>query len=686
MKKDTTKKKVTILKPRNKKRQCLTEIPYNSIEARHPLKKRVSTFEGFEMIPSELVLNIFMYLEPKELLTNCQLVSKTWHFFCSAPVLWNRPHMHVELRWQVRCSKCLVERRSKGKVYTGVLRSNLLPVTLRKVYLDITNAGYDDGVPTSLLREIAFLSEMNHDNIARIVSAEVSGKVVYVCTEQGDYNLKDYTRRFGLGDSYKITKSVVQNLMRQIFKGLEYIHKRGIVHRNLKPDNILVSTVGKLKLSDFTLSRMESVPHYPYTPEDPKERERSGREARRLWYRAPELLLRKEIYGSEVDIWTAGCLLGEIVLGVPLFNGENEIEHLFKIFKMMGVPDSIYAKSFPSWEKINFCDIIRGKDSKNYKALVSKLIPARDQVLGLLTKLASVIGEDGLDLLQKCLDTNPSCRITAAQALSHPFLFSPSVSEVYMQPMLSLENEILPYHDYLSKQDNISESMRSILVDWLIDVSVHFEVRDETLHLAISYIDRTLTLLKVDRAKLQLVGVTCMKIADVFNERSKEYYRQENSIEYAYITADEYTPAQVVVMEKQILNCLKFRLQSPTILYFLKRYLDMVAVRPDTANVSQYLADLMLLSYSSLGFKPSVMASAVLFIACVSTEFPDHVPHNITSVDLAEFDKALEHIKNVWLDARTNHQFSRFESINLKHQAINPRNLWPPVLEKKSWV
>lgn len=92
--------------------------------------------------------------------------------------------------------------------------------------------------------------------------------------------------------------------------------------------------------------------------------------------------------------------------------------------------------------------------------------------------------------------------------------------------------------------------MRSILVDWLVDVGVHFEVMSETLHFAVNYIDRTLSKLQVEKNKLQLVGVSCMKIADVFNERSKEYYRQENSSEYAYITADEYTAAEVVTMEK----------------------------------------------------------------------------------------------------------------------------------------
>lgn len=74
-------------------------------------------------------------------------------------------------------------------------------------------------------------------------------------------------------------------------------------------------------------------------------------------------------------------------------------------------------------------------------------------------------------------------------------------------------------------QNNITESMRGILVDWLIDVSVHFELLDETLHIGIRLIDKTLSLIKTNRNKLQLLGVTCIKIADVYNEKSKEYYR-----------------------------------------------------------------------------------------------------------------------------------------------------------------
>jgi serine/threonine protein kinase len=112
------------------------------------------------------------------------------------------------------------------------------------------------------------------------------------------------------------------------------------MHRNLKPDNIMFDQNDVLKLTDFALSRISVIPHFSYTPEDPKERERSGREARRLWYRPPELLFRKKMYSFEVDIWAVGCIMAELAMGEAFFNGESEIEQLFKIFKVTGTPCS----------------------------------------------------------------------------------------------------------------------------------------------------------------------------------------------------------------------------------------------------------------------------------------------------------------------------------------------------------
>lgn len=122
---------------------------------------------------------------------------------------------------------------------------------------------------------------------------------------------------------------------------------------------------GRVKITDFALSRIAVIPHFSYTPEDPKERERSGREARRLWYRPPELLFRKKYYSFEVDMWAMGCLLAEMALGEALFNGESEIEQLFKIFRITGSPSEEIMQVIkegaendmvvlPQWERVYF--------------------------------------------------------------------------------------------------------------------------------------------------------------------------------------------------------------------------------------------------------------------------------------------------------------------------------------------
>ena len=99
------------------------------------------------------------------------------------------------------------------------------------------------------------------------------------------------------------------------------------MHRNLKPDNILFKSTGELVLSDFSQSRHKvRSNYYVHTPEDPKERESSRREARRLWYRAPEMLLRRSKYSEEIDMWSVGCILAELATMHPIFDGESEIE------------------------------------------------------------------------------------------------------------------------------------------------------------------------------------------------------------------------------------------------------------------------------------------------------------------------------------------------------------------------
>lgn len=239
-----------------------------------------------------------------------------------------------------------------------------------------------------------------------------------------------------------------------------------------------------------------------------------------MWYRAPELIFRKEIYAFEVDLWSIGCLLAELALGEPLFNGESEVGQLFKIFKFTGAPsEELFNERYkvsdeariklPNWQRVYFGYACYDHDSEEFQNLVKIYLSQRDDSLYRLMELKDTLGMDGLDLLWKLLDLDPLTRITSAECLEHPF-FSDCHTDMDIDNYGNsfTKNELRPDPFYMSKQSMITESMRTILVDWLVDVSMHFEVMCETLHYAIAYIDRTLSLLDIEKNKLQLVGVT----------------------------------------------------------------------------------------------------------------------------------------------------------------------------------
>lgn len=240
--------------------------------------------------------------------------------------------------------------------------------------------------------------------------------------------------------------------------------------------------------------------------------------------------MRKSLYSFEVDIWAFGCLFAELALNVPLFNGDTEIEQLFKIFSFVGSPTaetwsclndfSDYTSTFPAWPSVYFPDVAKSQSSPEYNALVKALVPNRAGTLKALQLLHERIGEDGLDLLWQCLHIDPQQRPSAESILNHKF-FSGTKVELYSQYEMSpikgnhsipknytlplmpdrylssyftqlfkREREMAFKPHYIGNQQGITEQMRCILIDWLIDVSVHFEVMDETLHYCVNYIDR----------------------------------------------------------------------------------------------------------------------------------------------------------------------------------------------------
>jgi len=180
--------------------------------------------------------------------------------------------------------------------------------------------------------------------------------------------------------------------MYQLLKGMDFCHARGIMHRDLKPQNLLVDKRGILKLADFGLARAFMIPIRQYT-----------HEVVTLWYRAPEILLGQKTYAPAVDIWSIGTIFVEMVNQHPLWPGDSEIDELFRIFKTLGTPDESvwpgvttlpdYKPHFPKW-------------------------PARS-IASMVPRLAN--DALAIDLLSRMLQFQPSKRISAKQALAHPW-------------------------------------------------------------------------------------------------------------------------------------------------------------------------------------------------------------------------------------------------------------------------
>ncbi|XP_019377372.1 PREDICTED: cyclin-A2, partial [Gavialis gangeticus] len=174
-----------------------------------------------------------------------------------------------------------------------------------------------------------------------------------------------------------------------------------------------------------------------------------------------------------------------------------------------------------------------------------------------------------------------------------------------------MEVKCKPKSNYMKKQPDITNNMRAILVDWLVEVGEEYKLQNETLHLAVNYIDRFLSSMSVLRGKLQLVGTAAMLLASKF----EEIYPPEVA-EFVYITDDTYTKKQVLRMEHLILKVLSFDLAAPTINQFLTQYFLHQPANAKVESLSMYLGELSLIDADPyLQYLPSVIAAASFHLA-----------------------------------------------------------------------
>ena len=254
-----------------------------------------------------------------------------------------------------------------------------------------------DGFPLTALREVNILLSLDHPSIVNVNEVVIGTSLtsVFMVMEYVENDLKGIMNQMAQSSAPRFTIPEVKALMIQLFSGIAYLHENWILHRDLKMTNILVTNSGELKICDFGLARQYSEPLGTYT-----------QLVVTLWYRAPELLLGAKTYGPAIDVWSLGCIFGELLCGNPLFNGRAEIDQLHKIFKLLGTPnDKIWPEfsSLPSVEKVTFAE-------QPYNKLRQKF--PRD---------TTGLSDNGFELLNRLLTYDPAKRFTCAAALEHPF-------------------------------------------------------------------------------------------------------------------------------------------------------------------------------------------------------------------------------------------------------------------------
>lgn len=278
-----------------------------------------------------------------------------------------------------------------GVVYKAKDKQTNDFVALKRIRLEVE----DEGIPSTTLREISVLRQLKHPNIVELNDVVQSEGRLYLVFEFVDKDLKKY---FEACDG-PLSPQLIKSYTCQLLRGLHYCHVRGVMHRDLKPQNILVSRDGRLKIADFGLARAFVPPIRPFT-----------HEVVTLWYRPPEILLGCKTYALPVDIWAVGTILAEMVTKRPLFPGDSEVDELFKIFRILGTPNEEvwpgvttlqdWNEDFPVWPSLQ----------------VGKFAPG--------------LCSSGIDLLEQLLAIDPRRRISAKDALTHPYMADMPAGEI----------------------------------------------------------------------------------------------------------------------------------------------------------------------------------------------------------------------------------------------------------------
>ncbi|XP_015793683.1 cyclin-dependent kinase 16 [Tetranychus urticae] len=334
-------------------------------------------------------------------------------------------------------------------VYKGQSRANGALVALKEIRF-----AHEEGTPCTAIREVSLLRGLKHNNIVTLHDIIHTDKTLTLVFEYLEQDLRQYMDHC----ANLLSQNNVKIFLFQLLRGLSYIHRKQILHRDLKPQNLLINDRGELKLADFGLARAKSVPTKTYS-----------NEVVTLWYRPPDVLLGSTHYTTSIDMWGVGCIFHEMVTDKPMFMGNNVEHQLNLIFKIMGSPSEDTWNSLFQNIKVNsnieLPDSMRIKYSHHKRSLGERI---------------RRLDADGFDLLFKFLEYEPTSRITADAAMRHRYFdsFGPQVHELKdTDSILSIPGIKLRFNSSTPKFIKTSQSDSKIKISQ--SQSQQFKVKDD---------------------------------------------------------------------------------------------------------------------------------------------------------------------------------------------------------------
>ncbi|KAJ1326206.1 cyclin-dependent kinase 8/11 [Microdochium nivale] len=304
------------------------------------------------------------------------------------------------------------------------------------------------GISQSAIREMALCSELSHESVIRLYETILEDKCIFMVFEYAEHDLLQIIHHHTQQPRHTIPPAIVKSIMFQLLNGCQYLHSSWVLHRDLKPANIMVTSKGQVRIGDLGLARLFYKPVYSLFSGD--------KVVVTIWYRAPELLLGSRHYTPAIDMWAVGCIFAELLSLRPIFKGEEakmdkktvpfQRNQMQKIVDIMGMPTKErwpYLTSMPEYSSLNQLQPMMhhshhhhhsSQNSRN-SASTSKLESwyhatinqhSSTSTPGGANSLSS-LGVEGYKLLAGLLEYDPEKRLTAAQALQHPF-FSTGVT------------------------------------------------------------------------------------------------------------------------------------------------------------------------------------------------------------------------------------------------------------------